>query len=74
MQIQPASLNKGDIVWYRYSNIGGTQGPYTVAKVGRDHNGEYVLLSQRKGPPFVVYTDDDDYYGMVLFYDSDPSV
>ena len=71
MQVPHDNLTVGMTVWYRYSRS-SIQGPFDVSQISRDHEGDWVMLERRREKRKVHLSDDED-FGMLLFYDADPS-
>lgn len=71
-KIEHSKLSIGMAVWYHYAEYEPV-GPFKVKNFWQGHDGRHVTLSEGLGKPDrnVLLADDED-FGALSFYDSDP--
>ena len=73
MQIPHDDLQVGTVVWYRYSETKSVQGPYRVKNIIGRFDGRHVQLANDR-ETIHLPLDDDDVFGLLLFYDAEPKL
>ena len=72
MQVQHEDLKVGMVVWYQFSNTKSVQGPYLIKNIFGRYDGKSVDLANDH-ESVTLQLADDDIFGLLLFYDTNPS-
>ena len=72
MKIPHDRLTTGATVWYAYGD-NSPEGPFTVIGFYGNYQGRHVSLHRLKDDRDVLLADDED-FGVLTFYDSNPSI